>query len=110
MAIRLTLKQHFDANVEPVDSGREALDRLAADDYALVLVNRVFDANGASGLAFIRELRARTNGAEIPVMLVSNFEDAQREAVEAGALPGFGKAALGQAPMLARLHIVLRPE
>jgi hypothetical protein len=36
-------------------------------------------------------------------MLVSNHEDAQREAVQAGALPGFGKASLGQPAMIARL-------
>jgi hypothetical protein len=37
------------------------------------------------------------------VMLVSNHEDAQRAAVEAGAVPGFGKAALGHPAMLARM-------
>ena len=43
----------------------------------------------------------------VPVMLVSNYEDAQREAVAKGALPGFGKAALGQPHTLARLRAVL---
>ena len=39
-------------------------------------------------------------------MLVSNYEDHQRQAVEA-ALPGFGKAALGQADDIARFCAVL---
>jgi hypothetical protein len=30
----------------------------------------------------------------VPAMLVSNYEDAQQEAVAAGAVPGFGKSAL----------------
>ena len=41
------------------------------------------------------------------MMLVSNYEDAQNEAVAAGALPGFGKASLGQPHMLARLRPLL---
>jgi len=39
----------------------------------------------------------------VPVMLVSNFADAQAQAVESGALPGFGKAALNAPETLARL-------
>jgi hypothetical protein len=41
-------------------------------------------------------------------MLVSNYEDAQAQAVQAGATTGFGKAALGQPHMLARVERYLR--
>ena len=40
----------------------------------------------------------------MPVMLVSNYEDSQRQAVLAGAAPGFGKSALGQSQMIDRLR------
>ncbi len=41
-------------------------------------------------------------------MLVSNHEDAQAEAVAAGALPGFGKASLGQPGMIERVAAALK--
>ncbi len=87
------LRQHFQVEVTAVESEAEALQRLATESFELVLVNRLFDADGASGLDFIRRLKKES---EVGVMLVSNYEEAQREAVEAGALAGFGKAALGQ--------------
>jgi hypothetical protein len=37
-------------------------------------------------------------------MLISNYEDAQKEAQAAGAVAGFGKAALGQPAMLDRVR------
>ena len=101
------LKQHFDAVVVPADGAAEALGLLEQQTFELVLVNRVFDANGGSGVEFIRQLTQRQPQVIVPVMLVSNYEDAQREAVAAGARPGFGKAALGQAQTLARLKDVL---
>jgi two-component system, chemotaxis family, chemotaxis protein CheY len=94
--ITTTLRDLFGAEVVSADDEAEATRQLKDGAFALVLVNRVFDANGASGIEFIRRVR---EASSVPVMLVSNFEDAQREAVAAGALPGFGKAALGQAAM-----------
>lgn len=56
----------------------------------LLLVNRVLDGSfgSDSGIELIRSLS--TNDVP-PMMLVSNFEDAQAEAEAAGARPGFGK-------------------
>jgi len=102
-----TLKQHFGAEVVAADGPAEALGLLEQQAFDLVLVNRVFDADGGSGLAFIRQLTQRQPQVTIPVMLVSNYEDAQREAVAAGARPGFGKAALGLPQTLLRLKEVL---
>lgn len=58
---------------------------------SLVLVNRVLDGrfDSDSGIELIRRLAGR-GGARL--MLVSNYADAQAEAVAAGAAPGFGKA------------------
>jgi len=100
-----TLKKHFDADVVPADSAAAALGLLDQQAFDLVLVNRVFDGSGGSGVELIRQLTQRT--PPLPVMLVSNYEDAQREAATAGARPGFGKAALGQPQMLARVKDVL---
>jgi len=39
--------------------------------------------------------------------LVSNYTDAQAQAVQAGAEPGFGKSSLGQPQMLDRVRAFL---
>jgi hypothetical protein len=77
---------------------------------ALLLVNRVLDGDFAvqQGVALIRELAGRDDGPRF--MLVSNFDDAQAEAREAGAYPGFGKHEMGQAAMRDRLHAAMNGE
>jgi CheY-like chemotaxis protein len=100
-SISRTLQGAFGADVTPAATADEALSLLRGGGYGLVLVNRVFDSDGDSGLDFIRRVKAEAPA--VPVMLVSNFADAQAQAVEAGALPGFGKAALSAPQTLARL-------
>jgi two-component system chemotaxis response regulator CheY len=102
------LRQAFGAEVVAAAGADEALDRLRDEAFDLVLVNRVFDADGASGVELIRRITGGAGLSPPPVMLVSNYDDAQREAVAAGAAPGFGKAGLGRPPMLERVGAVLR--
>jgi two-component system, chemotaxis family, chemotaxis protein CheY len=107
-SISRVLRATFDAEVRGADTKREALDVLRQERFALVLVNRVFDADHSSGLELIRAIKAEEALRDIPVMLVSNYEDAQAQAVREGAAPGFGKSALGQPHMLARVENYLR--
>ena len=107
-AITRVLHSTFATEVIAVDSTRQALDQLRRETFALVLVNRVFDADGSSGMELIRALKADEQLRSLPVMLVSNYDDAQTQAVEAGATLGFGKAALGEPHMLARVEPFLR--
>lgn len=77
----------------------EAKSLVSQEGVALVLVNRIFDADGGSGIDCIKELLqlAKSAGFENPqmkVMLVSNYPEYQDQAVALGALPGFGKAAI----------------
>jgi hypothetical protein len=77
----------------------EAKKLCAEQGVALALVNRIFDADGDSGMDCIAELIeiSKTPGFANPqmkVMLVSNYPEYQEQAVGLGALPGFGKAAL----------------
>jgi DNA-binding NarL/FixJ family response regulator len=83
-----------DARVEGVNS-RKALDA-KLDDASLLLINRQLDGSfgvpmgdHGDGVELIRELAASENAP--PCVLISNFDDAQKAAEEAGALPGFGK-------------------
>lgn len=102
-AITRMIRQHFDAEVVSSDSIDEALDKLRQEPFDLVLVNRVFDADGASGVELIKQIKADAALRHLPVMLVSNYDNYQQEAVKGGAVQGFGKGALGQPQTIARL-------
>jgi CheY-like chemotaxis protein len=106
-AIARTLQRHFQAEVRPATSAAEAMTLLRQEAFDLVLVNRILDDDGSPGLEVVELVKADEHLRHLPVMLVSNYEDAQALAVAKGALPGFGKAALGQSSMLARLESVL---
>jgi CheY-like chemotaxis protein len=103
-AISQVFMRHFGAEVVSADTTAEALNLLQEQSFALVLVNRLLDQDGSRGLEFIRQLKNDEALRRFPAMLVSNHEDAQREAVQAGAEPGFGKAALGQPAMVGRVR------
>lgn len=90
------LSRGFDAEVARADDFEEAVTKLRnGGHFDLVLVNRVTDSDGSMGLDLIRTLKADAELAKVPVMLVSNYEDAQEAAIGLGAVPGFGKADVG---------------
>lgn len=101
------LTDRFGARVERADRIESALEAMREGGFDLVLVNRILDAEGSQGLDLIR--RAGNDPAinGTPIMLVSNYEDAQQAAVQAGALPGFGKSDLGNEQLIERLAEVL---
>lgn len=81
------------AGVELVND-HEALDAALARDVVL-LVNRELDGEFRSGRGGIDLIRHLTEAkVKAPMLLVSNFADAQAEAESAGAMPGFGKSDL----------------
>ena len=51
----------------------------------------------------LASLKSNPASADAPVMIVSNYQDAQDKAMENGAVEGFGKSALGSAETLAKL-------
>jgi CheY-like chemotaxis protein len=102
-AISQTLERHFGADVRAANTLAEAIAQLQREHFDLVLVNRVCDADGSAGLDLIKQVKTADSLRHVPIMLVSNYEHAQREAVEAGAAPGFGKTSLGQPGMLGLL-------
>lgn len=91
-SIATVLQERFAVEVTPAATEAEAVDLLRTGDYALVLVNRIFDADGTSGLEVIPRLRELKRAP--PVMLVSNFYASQQQAEALGAVPGFGKGNL----------------
>lgn len=101
------LSRHFNAQVDEADTFAEAESQLRDSHYDLVLVNRVLDRNGTEGLDFIGQIKAHQDFRQLPIMLVSNYQDAQEQAIARGALPGFGKSSLGSTKTLSRLRAVL---
>jgi two-component system, chemotaxis family, chemotaxis protein CheY len=93
-ALAQWLQREFAAETVAAATADEALRAARSEPLALVLVNRVFDADGDSGLALIEKLKADPDTRALPVMLITNYPDHQATAVAAGAEPGFGKSAL----------------
>jgi CheY-like chemotaxis protein len=102
--MRDLVRQVCDAAIEQVRTGADALERIEQRPYHLVLINRTLDGpmDGLSLLAKVRALSAP------PIsMLISNYSDAQKKAVELGAVPGFGRAQMDAAISLERLRAAL---
>lgn len=97
------LFESLGAEVEQSQMVEEALERVARERFDLVLVNRKLDYDYSDGTDFIRLLKANPQTKNTPVMLISNYEDAQEEAVGLGAEPGFGKLQLSDPDVRRRL-------
>lgn len=82
------------ASVVGVDD-EASLNQQIAEGADLLLLNRQLDWGFKTdeGVELIRALRAEH--PNLRMMLVSNYEDAQEAALQAGALPGFGKRDIG---------------
>ncbi len=81
----------LEAGYEGAFNHEGGLEKLRTGEFALVLPNRVFGYNEDGGIDFIKAMQADEKLKDIPVMLVSGFEDYQQRAVAAGAVRGFGK-------------------
>ena len=107
MSISSYLGGKFNARVERADDPDEARQALRSEAYNLVLVNRVIDQDGSSGVELIRELRNDPDTGAVPIMLVSDLPEAQQAAREAGAAPGFGKSELHGSETFERIRLAL---
>ena len=76
-------------------NSEDALEEALDEGVDLLLFNRElpFGFEETEGLELMREIRHRH--PEIKMVLVSDRPEAQEEAEEIGALPGFGKSQLG---------------
>lgn len=90
--LRNFFAREFNADLTAVDDSSELKAEIDRAQYDLILVNRIFDHTRESGLSVIADVAQ--NNESLKIMLVSNYEQYQQEAVAAGALPGFGKAEL----------------
>ena len=90
-SIRNMIQSRFDAVVEQTHDGGETLERLRKGGVDLVLVNRKLDRDYTDGIDVIRQIKSDEQVGNVPVMLITNYEEHQQAAVAVGAVPGFGK-------------------
>lgn len=93
-SIRNMIQSRFDAVVQRTHGPEDTLQRLREGDVALVMVNRKLDRDYSDGMDVIRQIKSDDQVGDVPVMLISNYDDHQEAAVAIGAVPGFGKLAL----------------
>ena len=79
-AIRNLVEAHFDAEVDRAETAPEALSALRQSEYALVLVNRILDGDGFEGVEWIQQARTLPRAVDTPIMLISDFPEAQERA------------------------------
>ena len=108
-SLQRLVQTNFDAQLLSADTADDALQTLKTSAIDLVLVNRVFDRDGDSGLGLIQSLKQDPEFGETPVMLISNFDRFQSEAIELGAEPGFGKNDLQSPDTVQQLAKFLTP-
>ncbi len=105
--IRRMLESGFRVTIDRAHVLDDTLDALRKTHYDLVLINRILDRDGTKGLDVVRRIKADDRTKDTAVMLVSNYDEAQAEAVQAGAVRGFGKAELDKGTTLTRLREIL---
>ena len=81
--------------VPVVDADNDEQLQKVAGDGGLLLINRVLSGGfpEPDGVALARRLAQQQHPAR--TLVITNYPDVQREAVDAGAMPGFGKNDLG---------------
>jgi DNA-binding response OmpR family regulator len=89
--IKQMLSENFDVRIDRVMFVKDALERMRANRYDLVLFNRLIFEDNTEGIELLKATKADPALKNVPIMMISNFEDAQVASVAAGGEPGFGK-------------------
>ncbi len=87
--------ENFGANVIQAHGAEDALEILRSQPIDLITVNRLLDRDSTEGMKVIEQIKSDPKLAATPIMMITNFEDHQALAMEAGCVRGFGKLAIG---------------
>lgn len=94
-SIRQMVTAHFEASVLQTHGAADTLELLRSRKVDLVTVNRKLDRDYSDGLEIIKQIKADPDTKDIPVMLVTNYDEHQQTAIKEGATYGFGKLEIG---------------
>jgi len=103
-AIVAMIESNFEAKVCQADEWDDAAGQLRTQPFDLVLVNRRLDSDDSDGLEVIRRIKQDAQLKSLPVMLMTNFAAYQQQAVQAGAVEGFGKQSLRAVDTIKKLE------
>jgi len=95
-SISKMLRKHFSVDITQADQTVDALEKLRQKKFDLILVNRKLDCDYSDGLEVIKAIKAEPDFSPVPVMLISNDDNYQQEALAVGAEYGFGKLQLSE--------------
>ena len=101
--ITALLQANFNVEIDRAHGFSDALEAIRREPYDLVTINRLMDRDGTPGMDIIKEVKGDPAIANTKVMMITNFVEHQELAVKAGAVAGFGKAALHDSETLAIL-------
>jgi len=101
--IRRMLTENFDVTIDRVMFVDDAIERMRSAPYDLVLFNRLIFDDGSEGIELLRRAKDDPSLAKVPMMMISNFPEAQAASKAAGGVMGFGKASVGTSDTVALL-------
>ena len=101
------LASHFEVEIDRAHHLDDTISKLRGQSYDLVLINRKLDVDHSDGIEILKYIKSDDILKETPVILISNYADAQESAVAEGALLGFGKAELGSPATKAKVMSIL---
>lgn len=103
-SLKSLIERNFDAKVLQAHGPNDTLKMLREQTFALVIINRKLDRDHSDGMDILQDIKSDEQLQDTPVMLLSNYEDAQAAAIDAGAAPGFGKKELGKEETIKKLQ------
>lgn len=109
-SIKNYFESNFDCQITRIDSTEEALTELSKNSYDLVLVNRKLDIDYTDGTVLVEAMQKDSSLRQIPIMLISNYPEYQKEAVVLGAVPGIGKLEYGKESAFEKVSRYLPPK
>jgi DNA-binding NtrC family response regulator len=86
--IKSVIEREYGVEVRDVKTMAEAMKIIDDENIDLVLVNRGGDQDSRNGLELVDYIMNKNKG---PIILITNFQEKMDEAMEHGALEGFGK-------------------
>ena len=87
------LEKNFSTNVTRVKLLKNVIEHLQKQDCDLVIINRIGAFDQESGLELIEKIKV-DGRFKSPLMMITNYKDQMDNAVEKGAVPGYGKGKL----------------
>ena len=95
-SIRQMVKSNFGASVVQTHGTEDTLAMLREKKIDLVTVNRKLDRDYTDGMEVIKAIKSDAELGSVPVMLVTNYDEHQETAIQAGCVRGFGKLSIGE--------------